>query len=289
MSTVLITGATGRTGRRIIGKLKDRGLSVRALVRRPEAVAELAPLGVTDCVLGTLEDSQAVQAAMAGVEQVLHVCPPMHPQEDAIAARAIDAAMRTGVRRFLLYSVLHPVIDVPHHRRKLLAEAKLIDSGMPYVILQPSRYMQHHNAIWPEVLSTGRHVMPFSTESRFSLVDLDDVAEVAARILMEPGHDFATYQLAGPEALSMQDCAACIAGLLGRPVVASERSEDEVRHAAVEARMPEARIENMTIMNRHYTAHGLVGNAGVLRWLLGREPTHFEGFVRRELMGPRQG
>ena len=47
--------------------------------------------------------------------------------------------------------------------------------------------------------------------------------------------------------------------------------------------MPAERIEVMTKMNAHYDAHGLVGNPNVLRWLLGREPTRFAEFVRREL------
>ena len=49
--------------------------------------------------------------------------------------------------------------------------------------------------------------------------------------------------------------------------------------------MPAARIEGMSVMNAHYTAHGLSGNPNVLRWLLGREPTGFATFVKRELMG----
>ena len=67
-----------------------------------------------------------------------------------------------------------------------------------YTILQPSRYMQHLVAIWKTVLATGVHSMPFGTTARFSLVDLADLAEATARVMTEPGHEAATYQLAGP-------------------------------------------------------------------------------------------
>ena len=58
--------------------------------------------------------------------------------------------------------------------------------------------------------------MPFSTEVRFNVVDLLDVAEAVAQIVLNPGHDFATYELAGPEALSQRDMAAVISDVIGK-------------------------------------------------------------------------
>ena len=127
----------------------------------------------------------------------------MHPQEDAIARTMIGLAGELSVDRFVLYSVLHPLLaDVPHHDHKLQAERALVDSGLNYTILQPGRYMQHLAVIWQAVLATGVHSMPFSTDARFSLTDLSDLAEAVAWIMTEPGHEAATYQLAGPDALS---------------------------------------------------------------------------------------
>jgi uncharacterized protein YbjT (DUF2867 family) len=229
-------------------------------------------------------DPDSLRLALTGVGQVLHICPPMHPKEDAIARTMIGLAGELAVDRFVLYSVLHPLLaDVPHHDRKLQAERALVDSGLNYTILQPARYMQHLTMIWKTVLSTGVHTMPFGTTVRFNLVDLTDLAEAAARIMTEPGHDAATYQLAGPDALSQEDCTKIISSVLGRPVRAAAKSIEDFRRDAAAAGMPSERIEVMTRMNAHYDAHGLVGNSNVLRWLLGREPTRFAEFVRREL------
>ena len=285
MSTILVTGASGRTGRRIIERLVAQNQRVRAFVRRPEAARELMQAGVADCVLGDLEREEDLRRALADVGGVLHICPPMHPAEDKIAATMIGIAEAQGVERFVLYSVLHPLADVPHHRRKLEAEHALINSKLAYTILQPCRYMQHLNAIWAQVRDAGLHPMPFDSKARFSLVDLQDLAEATARVMAEPGHDYATYQLAGSVRLSMEDCAATLAGLLGREVKAVARSDEEFRRGAQAAGVAAARIEGMSVMNAHYTAHGLSGNANVLRWLLGREPTSFADFVKRELMG----
>ena len=221
---------------------------------------------------------------MTGAGQVLHICPPMHPKEDAIARTMIGLAGELLVDRFVLYSVLHPLLaDVPHHDRKLQAERALVDSGLNYTILQPGRYMQHLAVIWKAVLAIGVHSMPFSTAARFSLADLSDLAEAAARIMTEPGHEAATYQLAGPDALSQDDCAGILTKVLGRPIRAVAKSLEDFRRDAAAAGMPAERIEVMSKMNAHYDAHGLVGNSNVLRWILAREPTRFAEFVVREL------
>jgi uncharacterized protein YbjT (DUF2867 family) len=282
---ILVTGASGKTGQRVVASIAKKGGKVRAFVRRPDASAALQQAGASEIALGDLMDRESLRRAMVGAGQVLHICPPMHPQEDAIARTMIGLAGELSVSRFVLYSVLHPLLaDVPHHDRKLQAERALVDSGLNYTVLQPGRYMQHLAVIWKAVLAIGVHSMPFSTASRFSLTDLSDLAEAVARIMTEPGHEAATYQLVGPEALSQNDCAAILTRVLGRPIRAEAKPLEEFRRDAAAAGIPAERIDGMTKMNTHYDAHGLVGNPNVLRWILGREPTQFAEFVVRELL-----
>jgi uncharacterized protein YbjT (DUF2867 family) len=282
---ILVTGASGRTGRAAIAAIARRGGKVRAFIRRAEVADELKALGAAETVLGDLMDRDALARAVGGAGQILHICPPMHPQEDVLAATMIDLAAHANVDRLVLYSVLHPLLsDVPHHARKLAAEQRLVDSGLPYTILQPGRYMQHLVPIWKSVLATGVHAMPFSASAKFSVVDLADLAEAAALVLTKDGHESATYQLAGPQPLSQQDMAAVLTDLLGRPIRAEAKPLDEMLRDARAAGMPAERIETMRLMNVHYDSHGLVGNPNVLAWLLGRPPGTFADFVRRDLL-----
>jgi uncharacterized protein YbjT (DUF2867 family) len=281
---ILVTGASGKTGQRMVTSITKKGGTARAFVRRPEAGDPLKQAGAAEIAIGDLMDQESLRLAMTGAGQVLHICPPMHPKEDVIARTMIGLALELGINRFVLYSVLHPLlVDVPHHNRKLEAERALVDSGLSYTILQPSRYMQHLAIIWKTVLAKGVHSMPFGTTARISLVDLADLAEATARILTEPGHEAATYQLAGPDALSQDDCASIISSVLGRPIRAAAKPIEEFRLDAVAAGMPAERIETMIKMNAHYNSHGLIGNSNVLHWLLGRNPTKFVEFVLREL------
>ena len=283
---VLVTGASGRTGRRVISALARTELEVRAFIRRAEVAAEIESLGADQIALGDLFDAESLADALAGCGQVLHICPPMHPKETELARTVTDLCQRHGVGRMVLYSVLHPLAtEVAHHARKLAAEQHLVGSGQPYTILQPARYMQHLVPIWNRVLETGVHDMPFSVDARFSVVDLGDLADAAAIVLSGDGHEGATYQLAGPQALNQRDMAGIISAVVGTPVHARAKGIDEFRREAAAAGMAAERIETMCTMNRHYDAHGLTGNANVLRWLLGREPTDFRTFVERDLAG----
>jgi uncharacterized protein YbjT (DUF2867 family) len=277
---ILVTAASGKSATHCVRKLAAQGLSVRAAVRRAETREAVQAAGAHEVVIADLQDGDAVRAAMRGVESVLHICPPMHPQEDVIAADMIAAAQETGVSHFILWSVLHPHAAVPHHQRKQKAETTLIDSGIPYTILQPGRYMHHLEAIWSMMLKTGKHAFPFATTSRFSLVHLDDLASAAAKVASEDGHLNAIYELAGPEALSQEDCAVIIAKQLQREIVAERIDLDMAAQRSRANGMPEWRVETMRIMNDHYDHHGLAGNGNVLRWILGRNPITFTDYVR---------
>ena len=283
---IVVTGASGKTGRRVVAALAARGAWVRAFVRRPAVADDLTQSGAREIAIGDLGDRESLGRALAGAGQVLHICPPMHPREDAIARELIELAAGQGVDRFVLYSVLHPLLDVPHQARKLAAERHLVNSGLTYTILQPIRYMQQLATVWPSVIGDGVHGMPFGTTAKISVVDLADLAEAAALVMTTPGHEGATYQLAGPHALSQDDMAAILTRILGRPVRAVARPFEEVRREAVAAGLPAERIATMGLMNAYYDAHGLVGNPNVLRWILGREPTTYEAFVRREMPLP---
>lgn len=76
---------------------------------------------------------------------------------------------------------MHPLRRaIRHHRLKLDAEEHLVESGLPYTILQPCRYMQHLLKIWRKVKEENIHAMAFSTKKKFNIVDLKDLAEASA-------------------------------------------------------------------------------------------------------------
>ena len=284
--TVLLTAANGRTGRRVLAALASAGAHVKVFIRDDAQWPALKELGASDVAVGDMEDDQAVDAAVAGCERLVHIGPPMHPREREITARFRTAALRHGVEHFVYYSVMHPLLrDIRHHRLKLDTEQDIVESALTWTILQPARYMQHLAPIWPRVQETGVHAMPFSTTQRFSVVDLEDLAAATARVATEPGHEHACYELAGPEPLSQEDMAATIGRLLGREIRAAALSLEDMERGARAKGASDDRVAQMIAMNAHYDAHGFRGNPRVLRWLLGREPARFADYVQRLIDG----
>ena len=280
--TTLLTAANGRTGRAVLKALAATGADVKVFIRDQRQWPALQQLGAASYALGDMEDEATIDAAMASCDTIIHIGPPMHPSEVEITGRFIDAARAHSVSRFVYYSVMHPLRRaVRHHRLKLDAEETLIESGLPYTIVQPIRYMQHLELIWKKVLETGVHAMPFNIDVKFNVADLRDLAKATAIVATNPGHLYATYELAGPEALSQRDMAAVVSRVLGREIRAEALSLEQMEKNARAGGAGDDRVTQMLTMNRHYDQYGFHGNPNVLRWVLGREPNTFENFVRR--------
>ena len=131
------------------------------------------------------------------------------------------------------------------------------------------------------IVEDGVLRVPYSVNSKFSFVDLEDVAEAAKIVLTEPNHINATYELAGTLPFSHVEVAEILSLVLNRDVHAEKEEIGDWRLRA--AGMSEYAIENLVRMFEYYDQWGLVGNPTVLRWLLGREPTTVESFIRRTM------
>jgi len=280
--TILVTGAAGKTGRAVIQALGKRGQTVRALVHRPEQAQQAEQQGAHDVVAGDMRAAATWERAIQGVRAVYHICPNVSPDEVTIGQTAIVAARAAGVERFVYHSVLHPQIEtMPHHWLKLRVEELLFASGLAYTILQPAAYMQNVLAQWERITTQGVYPVPYPVETRLGMVDLADVAEVAATVLTEPSHLGATYELAGPEALTQIEVAAILAQQLGRPVRLEVIPLAAWEANARAAGLGEYQVTTLLKMFRYYAAYGFSGNAHVLGWLLRRPPTTFAVFVER--------
>ncbi|MEZ4769473.1 MAG: NmrA family NAD(P)-binding protein [Caldilineales bacterium] len=282
-NSILVTGAAGKTGRAVIAALRARGANVRALVRRAEQAHALRDLGVGDVITGDLEDRETLKDACRGANSVYHICPNMHPREEESGSSMIAAAQAAGVNHFVYHSVLHPQTEaMPHHWQKLRVEERLFKSGLPFTILQPAPYMQNVLAQRQRILAEGVYPVPYSAGTRLALVDLADVGEAAATVLLEPGHADAVYELVGEAALTQAAVAAILSGAAGRTVVVEEVALDDWRRQAIAGGLGSYQVDTLARMFEYYDRYGLTGNLNVLRWLLGRAPTSFADFARSE-------
>jgi NAD(P)H dehydrogenase (quinone) len=279
---ILVTGASGKTGKAVIKALIARGAAVRAFVRSAVHDSTLTAMGVGEVVVGEMNDVLAISRAIKGADAIYHICPNVHPNEVAFTKLLIAATNDLGVPRLVYHSVLHPQIEaMPHHWNKLRVEEMLFGSALDITILQPTAYMQNSLAQWESMVGNGIYRVPYPIETRLSLVDLDDVAEAAAMVLTSAGHSGATYELVGTPPLSQAEIAEVFGQALNKSVRAESETVEAWEQRARAAGMDDYQRDTLIKMFRAYARDGLKGNPNVLTWLLGRPPTSLTAFATR--------
>lgn len=238
-TTVLVTGATGKTSRRLIPKLLQRGIALRAASRTPA----LARVGVEPVRFDWLDES-SYQPALDGVDAVYLASPQLSGHAVVSVAhiqKFAHAAAGSGVRRLVLLSSFG-VDQAPPEDMLRGLELSVEESGVPSTILRPTAFMQNFSENhWLNLARTirerGELAMPFDGPP-VSYVSTDDIAAVAALTLTEEGHEGKGYTLTGPEALTVTEVAEHISAAAGRHVRYADPGPDAVRAALLDAGAP---------------------------------------------------
>lgn len=283
--TVLVTAGFGNQARAVIPRLRAAGFRVRAMraSNRPGPLE----LGAHEVVIGDAADPTDAARALEGVHAVYHVGPTFHPRERQMGMNMIEQAGRARVEHFVFSSVLHPVLTgLPQHAIKRDIEERLLESGLNFTILQPSDYMQM--SVLGYIAEHDVFMLGFDLQRRQALVDLDDVAEVLARVLREGSvHYGASYELSSHDNLTGHDIAERLSQATGRRVVARLSHIDDEQLAGffgtTDLAAVSYQVKTLKAVNAWYNTFDFIGNGNVLRMLLGREPTSYLEFARRVL------
>jgi uncharacterized protein YbjT (DUF2867 family) len=277
---ILITGAGGKTGRALLRHLARQGRQTRVVVRNQEQTEALHSLGANETTLADLCDPESMRHAFDGVLAVYHIPPNVHPQEEEIGEAVIQLSQEAGAEHFVYHSVLRPYIRaMPHHLHKARVEEQLFTSGLDFTILQPAAYMQNTLVGVTQARETGLFKVPYPVDTRLGMVDLDEVAQAAASVLLKSDHFGATYELSGDEILTPKEIAETIGAFLERPVEAQEIDLDSWQRGAEATGMSSYQIETLLKMFRYYADYGFWGNANTLATLLGRPPITYREFL----------
>lgn len=227
MNPILVIGATGRIGRKVISELLAAGLPVRALSRRPEA-AEL-PAEV-EVVSGDLTVPESLDASLKGVKAVFLVwtAPP------ATAPAVVDRLAESVHRVVLLSSphqTPHPFFQQPNPMAAFHTELErlLTTSRLETTILRPGMFASNARIWWAPQIRKGDVVRWPYGAAETAPIDERDLAAVALHALTEDRHIGGDYVLTGPQALTQADQVQTIGTALGRNIRFVELSPDEFR------------------------------------------------------------
>jgi NAD(P)H dehydrogenase (quinone) len=249
--TILVTGASGHLGGRIVHHLlESQGVTPARIIaasRNPEKLADFAARGVS-VRKADFNDPASLDSAFAGVGTVLIVSTDAL---DGAGTRlrqhkaAVAAAAKAGVKRIGYTSMPNAetasVTFAPDH---LGSEQAIKATGIPYLIFRNNWYQENLFMSLPNALKTGQWYTS-AGEGRTAYIARDDIAAAIAGALANPPAGSATYTLSGTELLNNSDVAALVSKAVGKPLQVINLTEEQLAGGMKAAGLPEAIIPTL--------------------------------------------
>ncbi|MCX4675104.1 NAD(P)H-binding protein [Streptomyces sp. NBC_01433] len=270
---ILVLGATGKTGRRVVQRLRDAGTArVRAASRSGGVRFDW-----------TLPDTW--EPALSGASAVYLVA----PDDPSPVREFVTRATASGVRRFVALSG-HGIDKAGggfdragggFGQGMAAGETAVRESGAEWTIIRPSNFFQNFDEdLWLAPLRAGRLGLPIGATPE-PFIDVDDVAEVAVAVLTQDGHAGRIHELTGPRALTFAEATETIARAAGRPIRYEELTPDAHRAELLAEGWPEAAADALGAMFALHRAGRSADVADGVREVLGRAPSDLETWARR--------
>ncbi|MFJ1760111.1 NAD(P)H-binding protein [Amycolatopsis sp. NPDC088138] len=266
MTTILILGGTGKTGRRVACHLRRAGHPVRTAARTGGDV----PFD--------LGEPATWAPALDGAVAAYVVEPALQTGAGrARIRRFAEAAVAAGAQRLVLLSA--PAAGRPEHPLHD-AEQAVRESGAGWTVLRPNWFAQNFcESFWRAGILDGTLYLP-TGDGRTPFIDAEDIAEVAAAALTGDRHDGRTYELTGPRALGFGEAAGLIGAATGRAVRHVDITPETFTERQIAAGVAPETARLLAGVLTQVREGGLgTTPTGDVELALGRPPRRFEDYV----------
>lgn len=284
---IVVTGATGHVGGRIAQILAEKGAKQRLVVRDQARAPKLA--GV-QTVTADYADPVALDRAFRGAEVAFIVSGNAKEGERArLHMNAIDAAVRAGARH-LVYLSFHgasPLSKFPMGRDHFLTEQHLAATGVSHTALRDDLYLD----ALVEMFDAGGIVRGPAGAGRAAWVSREDVAQLAAAILLDPSLGGGSLDVTGPEAIGFAEAAERLSKLTGRELGYRDETLAEARAWRAETGAPDWEVDTWIGSYVAMAAGELERTSPTIERVLGRRPMTLEEYfaAHPEHLAPLRG
>jgi uncharacterized protein YbjT (DUF2867 family) len=286
---ILVTGAAGQVGsvgRTVVGLLLDRGLPVRAMVRREDERAASLRAAGAQVVIGDLLEPGDVYRVVSGCNRVYFSMSPSAGYLEAtvtMAAVAREAAVSVLVNMSqMTVSEMSIQNTTPSHqqRQHWLGEQALAWSGLPVVTIRPTMFMESFFQLAAQsIRDRDRIELPFG-RGKTSPVAGADVAQVVAAVLADPiPHVGRIYELTGPQSQDMDGIAREFSEGLNRQITYTDISPEKWEQGLKTYKLPEHLMGHLLTMGALHRAGRYDRQADGVQRLTGRPAMSVREFV----------
>lgn len=274
---ILVTGAGGQVGRQIAELLAKRGAAVRRMARDP---SRLPTLSGTEVAKADYANARELDAAFAGIETAFIVSGSAPEGVRAgLHGNAIDAAVRQGVKHvvYLSFQGASPLSKFPMGRDHFLTEQHLAACGISHTALRDNLYLD----ALVEMFDSDGVVRGPAGAGPAAWVSREDVAELAAAILLDPSLGGGSLDVSGPEAFGFAEGAERLSKLAGRRLRYVDETLDEARGWREATGAPAWEVETWIGSYLAMEAGELAGTSPTIERVLGRKPQSLEEYFGR--------
>jgi NAD(P)H dehydrogenase (quinone) len=275
---ILVTGATGRVGYRLMEALADSGADVTAMVRVEAKAADLP--GTPRHVVASFDDPPP-SAVLRDFDRIFLLSPEIEEQAeletvftDAVAA----AGHQPHIVKICPDGFQDPDCDVRFMRSHRQVAAHLDALGLPVTYLAAATYMENLLAPAEAIRLTGTIAAP-AGHGRVGWIAAADVAQAAARVLASPGRENTTHVLTGPETLRYHDVAARFSAVFGSRVDYEDQRPEQAREVMLGNGLSQWQADGELERFEWIRQGGAATVTGTVRELTGADPRPLQDWL----------
>jgi uncharacterized protein YbjT (DUF2867 family) len=274
---ILIVGATGSVGYEVAAKLLHLNQPIKIAVRNPEK-ARTVNLIDAEFVYFEYNKPETFVAAFEDVTKLFVVSPPSYLGIHEYVINMINSAIKKGVKLIVNVSAISAESNLDKPIKMI--EEHIIKSGIDYVILRPNCYMQNFKDLFRDFIKEENVISVPASEAKTSFVDIRDVAEVSAKVLLEESFKNKIYKLTGKQLLNMYVVAHMFSEGLNREINYNSISEEQFEKILKSSGWPLSTITGTVQLCSHVKTGGTAVISEDVQKILGKEPIKFEQFIR---------
>jgi len=276
---ILVTGATGKTGGLVTKELAAHNIPVRVLVRNADKSAALKDLGA-EIALGDMADKAAVSNALKGVDKaVLIIANGEH--QLTLEKQFTDCAVAAGVKHLVKLSSMESKAGTtkPIPAMHVASEDHIRASGINWTMIRPTFFTQNFLGSARTIKANNEIVLALG-KAVVAPTDIRDVAEVMRLVLTDHAHLNKSYDLTGPEALSLAQVAEIFSSVLGREIRYVPQPIEDFRQALLQVGLPQWRVNAVCDEFRLLGEQTSMHTTDTIQQVLGRAPTSLKQFIK---------
>ena len=269
-----VTGSTGAIGGRVAARVADRGLRQRLIVRDPGRAPDLAGAEVAQA---SYDDVEAMRAAFDGVGTLFLVSASEAQDRLRQHVDAVDAAVAAGVERIVYLSFLAAAPDATFTfaRDHFHTEAHIRDTGVPFTFLRSSLYLD----FLPWMCGDDGVIRGPAGTGHFVPVTRDDIADVAVVAVTGAGHEGLTYDMTGPDRLTMEEVAQELTRATERAISFHHETLDEARASRAHYGAPDWEVEGWVTTYAAIATGELDVSSDAVERVAGHLPQTFRSYL----------